>query len=305
MARRKTKKQKNIFSLLFVIIVIIAYGYYTCVNEEESYGNNTNTDSNTNIVSSDLRIYFFDVGQADSILITNNGHNMLIDAGNNEDGSKLVTYLQEELQITKLEYVVGTHPHEDHIGGLDDIINNFDVENVYLPDVTTTTKTFEDVLDAIESKNLSITIPEIDNTFKLGEADFTVLYTGSNTKDLNASSIVLKMVFGNYSYLFTGDATEEVEEIIQNKNIDVDVLKVAHHGSSYSSTESFLEKVSPSYAIISVGENNSYNHPGEDTIKRLQKYTDKIYMTKDLGTIVLTSDGKEITIEGLKTDTNG
>lgn len=298
---KKIKKQKSsIITILVVILSIVSY--YISVHEEidSSYSLH-----NKNTVTSDLKIYYLDVGQADSILISNNNHNMLIDAGNNEDGPKLVKYIKEELNITKFDYVVGTHPHEDHIGGLDDIINNFEIENILLPEVTTTTKTFEDVLDCLANKNLDITIPIIDSTFKLGEADLSVIYTGTDDENLNNSSIILKMIFGNYSYLFTGDAEKEVEDSILRKNINVDVLKVGHHGSSTSSSESFLNKVTPSYAIISVAKENSYNHPSKETIDRLKKYTSNIYMTSELGTILLTSNGKTINIDNFKTNTNG
>lgn len=300
MAKRRKKQNSPILTLLVVIVSIISC--YLAANREidDSY-----SLKNKNTVTTDLKVYYLDVGQADSILISNNEHNMLIDAGNNEDGPKLVKFIKEELNITKFDYVVGTHPHEDHIGGLDDIINNFEVDNVLLPEVTTTTKTFEDVLDAISNNNLNITIPEIDSTFKLGEADLSVIYSGSDEKNLNNSSIVLKMVFGNYSYLFTGDAEKEVEDIILKKNINIDVLKVGHHGSSTSSSEAFLKKVTPSYAIISVAKENSYNHPDESTINRIKKYTDNIYLTSELGTILLTSDGKSINIDNFNTDTNG
>ena len=165
---------------------------------------------------------------------------MLIDAGNNEDGPLLVKYIKEELNISKLDYVVGTHPHEDHIGGLDDIINNIEVQEVYLPEAMTTTKTFEDVLDSIANNNLEITVPTIGETFALGEANLEVIYTGTGEKDLNEASIILKMTFGKYKYLFTGDTTEEVEKTILDKDINIDILKVAHHGSKYSSCEQFL-----------------------------------------------------------------
>lgn len=296
----KKKEQKKVIS--FLLALVLLFGYYFYNNSlDESYSYNPET----NIVTTDLKVYYLDVGQADSILISNNNHNMLIDAGNNEDGPLLVKYIKEELNITKFDYVVGTHPHEDHIGGLDDIINNFQVDNVLLPEVTTTTKTFEDVLDAIENKHLNITIPEIDSTFKLGEAYLTTLYTGTDERDLNNSSIVIKMTFGNHSYLFTGDAETKVEEIILNKNINVDVLKVGHHGSNTSSSDSFLSKVTPSYAIISVGKNNSYNHPSPETLDKLRKYTDKIYITSEQGTILLTSDGQTIDVKNFNTNTNG
>ena len=296
MSRRKRKDNK--FVLFVFIVAVIGYLISLYKNEDESY-------ANKNLVSTDLQVYFIDVGQADSILIANQEHYMLIDAGNNEDGPKLVNFLKNDLGIKKFDYVVGTHPHEDHIGGLDDIINNFDIDNVYMPDVITTTKTFEDVLDAIDNKNLGITTPKIGDTFKLGEADLEVMYTGTDDSDLNNTSIVLKMIFGDYSYLFTGDATDKVEKILLDKNIDVDVLKVGHHGSAYSSTKEFLDKVTPKYAIISVAKENSYGHPSSDTLKRINEYTDKVYMTSELGTIRINSDGKEINFEFYKTDTNG
>lgn len=301
MARRKRKNNKISLIILFIAII----GYILTTYSNYLNPSQANETSNQNIVTTDLKVYFFDVGQADSILITNNGHNMLIDAGNNEDGPKLVKYIKEDLGITEFDYLIGTHPHEDHIGGLDDIINNFDIKKIYLPDITTTTKTFEDVLDAISSKELTITIPKIGETFKLGEADFTVLYTGTNSSDLNSTSIITKMIFGKYSYLFTGDTTSDIEKTILNQNIDIDVLKVAHHGSKYSSSLEFLEKTTPSYAIISVGKNNSYDHPSSETINNLKKYTNNIYLTSELGTILLTSNGQTIDISYLDTNTDG
>lgn len=300
MSRRKKRQKKSLNSLLLALIIALCIYIVTYKDMNESY-----SKPDSNIVSSDLTIYFFDVGQADSILVANNNEYMLIDAGNNEDGPLLVKYLREELGINKLNYVVGTHPHEDHIGGLDDIINNFEIDNVLLPDAITTTKTFEDVIDAIDSKNLEITIPDIDSSFKVGEAEVKVLHTGTDTSDLNNTSIVLKLTFGTKKYLFTGDATSEVEKIISDKVGNIDVLKVGHHGSAYSTTNKFLLATRPEYAIISVAQDNSYNHPSKDTLNRLNKFTKNIYLTSELGTIILTSDGDEINIKNIKTNTNG
>lgn len=304
-----TKRKKNNKFIRHLIIVLLVLGYYYIKDNQESYSKQDNSPvenkEQPQEVSTNLSIHYIDVGQADSILITNNEYSMLIDAGNNEDGQLLVDYIKKELNITKIDYVVGTHPHEDHIGGLDDIINNFEVDEVYLPEAMTTTKTFEDVLDAIANNNLEITIPNIGEKFTLGELKFEVIYTGSGEKDLNEASIILKMKFGNYDYLFTGDTTEEVEKTILDKDINIDVLKVAHHGSKYSSCKEFLNIATPEYAIISAGEGNSYGHPEQEMLERLKQHTNNIYITKDLGTIVLTSDGTSIKIENYKTNTNG
>ena len=302
MAKKKKNKQslpKGISILL--IIIAIFYSLYE-KDIDKTFGLPvTETFKET---ENTLDITYLDVGQADSILIQNEGHNMLIDAGNNEDGPLLVQYFKEQ-NITKFDYLITTHPHEDHIGGMDDIINNFDVEKIYMPDVTTTTKTFLDVLEAIEKKNMTYDVPNINQNFTLGNTLFQVIYTGNDKKNLNNSSIILKATFKNTSYLFTGDATSEVEKKILNKDIQATVLKVGHHGSKYSTTTDFLNKVNPKYAIISVGKNNSYNHPNQVTINKLEKKNIEIHRTDQEGSIFLKSDGKTINITSKKTNTNG
>ena len=251
-----------------------------------------------------LSIYYLDVGQADSMLITYQDKDILIDAGNNEDGPKLVNYFKS-LNITKFDYVFGTHPHEDHIGGMDDIINNFEINNFYMPDVVTTTKTFEDILNSMEEKNLQFKTPNIDDEYKIGDIKLKVLYVGKESNDLNDTSIVLKLTYKDTSYLFTGDATKKVENKLLTKDIESDVLKVGHHGSQYSTLNEFLEKVNPKYAIIEVGKNNIYKHPKEVTLTKLDNMKIKYYRTDMDGTILLKSDGENISFEKLQTDTNG
>ncbi len=299
------KNYKKIIGLLLVALFII---YYTSNNgniasEQKDNINFKETEEVIN-VSGNLKVYFLDVGQADSILIANNGEYALIDAGNNEDGKKLVEYFHS-LGIKNFSYLIGTHAHEDHIGGMDDIIKNFNIGTFYMPDAITTTKTFEDVLDALEKKSIAYQTPEIDSTFSLADCKFQVLYIGDDAPDLNDTSIVLKMTYGNNTFLFMGDATSKIERQILNKNLKSDVLKVAHHGSNYASTKAFLEKVSPKYAIIEVGVNNTYNHPKQSVINKLEELGVKIYRTDEDGTIIATSNGQDITFETVKTDTNG
>ena len=295
-------KEKYIKVVIFFIILFCAILFKDRVGDI-SFA--FKEDSVQVVDNSNLEIYFFDVGQADSILIKNNSDTILIDAGNNSDGDNLVNYIENEIGLSDIDIVVGTHPHEDHIGGSDDVIDNFDIGKIYMPDAITNSKTFEDVLDVIEKKNYSISVPIIDEVFELGNLKFKVIYTGTDERDLNNTSIVLKMMFGNTSYLFMGDITKKVEKKILDSDISVDVIKIGHHGSSYSSSENFLNKVNPKYAIIQVGEGNSYKHPHQETLDSLNSRNIKIYRTDIDGTIKLISDGNNIEFKKLETSIDG
>lgn len=299
--RRNTKIQKLIATVIALIIVGIAGILGTnedFVNTVSDMGEQTNSQNEQQIefvAQEDLLIDFIDVGQADSILVRNQDKVMLIDAGTNEAGETVVNYL-ENLGITKIDHLIGTHPHEDHIGGLDDVINNFDIGQIYMPKIETTTKTFEDVLEAIENKNLTVTAPNKGDKIELGQAVEEFMTEPILDKDnLNVSSLVLRLEFGNTSYLFMGDAEEENEETISWPKTDV--LKVGHHGSSTSSSESFLEQVQPKYAIIMAGKDNSYGLPKQETIDKLNNIGCEIYRTDEDGTIQMTSDGNTIEIK--------
>ena len=248
----------------------------------------------------ELRVSFIDVGQGDSEFIElPNGETLLIDAGTNETGADVVNYI-ESLGYSSIDYVVGTHPHEDHIGGLDDVIRTFDVESVYMPKVTADTKTFEDVLDAVDEKGLTINTAKAGVTLVDGDRLSVkmlapVLDEYDNTNDYSA---VIKVVYGDTSFLFTGDAEEYAESLITG-DVSADVLKVGHHGSSTSTGEAFLERVSPSYAVISCGLGNSYGHPHIETMEKLGSLGIPVLRTDEMGTVVAESDGTEINIKTL------
>ncbi|MCT4594542.1 MAG: MBL fold metallo-hydrolase [Anaeromicrobium sp.] len=246
--------------------------------------------------SGKLRVHFIDVGQADSILIENNGETMLIDAGNNSDSKLLLSYLRKN-NIKKLNYVVGTHPHEDHIGSLDTVINNFKIGNVLLPNIIHTTKTYRDVISAIKNKNIKVTKPKIGNTFKVGDSTCVILAPRDKKyHNLNDYSIVIKVIFGNTSYIFTGDSEKDSEEeMVRNRiSLKSNVLKVGHHGSRSSTSDAFLNEVSPQYAVISCGRKNDYKHPHRETVEKLRLKGIPLYRTDESGTIISTSDGNSI-----------
>lgn len=258
-------------------------------------------DKNIQIDSNKLNILFLDVGQADCILILNKGKSVLIDAGNSGDGEFVVNGIKA-LGIEKIDYVIGTHVHEDHIGGMSDIVNSFDIGEFYLPyNETTTTTYYKKLLTSLIEKEESIVEINVGDKFAIEDAKFEVMAVdNSEPENANNSSIVLELVYGNQKYLFMGDAETEVEEArIWN---DVDVLKVGHHGSNTSTSQEFLNQVLPEISIISVGKDNSYGLPKDKILTRLEKMGTTIYRTDKDGTIQLISDGN--TNEIVKVDVN-
>ena len=307
----KKKQKRLLYKLLSIVIffaVVIFGGYQITTNPDmlddiksNTYnGNeveNTQSDNLINLdTSENIKIHYIDVGQGDSILIQCGEHNMLIDAGTNSSEEDLISYL-DSLNIQKFDYLVGTHTHEDHIGGMDKIVKKYDFDSILFPKTTSNTKTFENFVTEVKNKNKKLTAPDTTKTYILGDATFEILSPLKDEyEDQNNYSIVIKLKYKDTSFLFTGDAEKLVEEDIldTNKDISADVIKIGHHGSSTSTSEEFLKKVNPKYAVISLGKDNSYGHPHKETIELLENYNIKTYRTDELGTIICTSDGKNI-----------
>lgn len=246
---------------------------------------------------SELTIHFIDVGQGDATLIECDDAYMLIDAGNNDKGTLVQNYLVKQ-GVETLDYVIGTHPDADHIGGLDVAIYKFDCETIILPDAEKDTKTYEDVLLAIQSKAYKITAPVVGDTYTLGSAEFTIISPNRNYgSNVNDNSVGILLQNGENKFLFVGDAEEDAEEDMVNSgmNLMADVYKVSHHGSKTATTDAFFAAVSPTYAVISAGEDNAYGHPAAEVLNKLREAGVEVFRTDEQGTIVLTSDGKTIT----------
>lgn len=272
----------------FILVLILFINLIGC-NYNDTTAATYNKDN--------LIVHYLDVGQADSILIQINNKNLLIDGGNREDGDSIIKYLKKQ-GVEKLDYVVATHPHEDHIGGMAAVVKKFDIGKFYAPKKLSPTKTFENMVLALKEKNLKINEAKPGSSLNLGKnVECKILAPNSAEYDnLNNYSVVIKITYGNTKFLFNGDAHKLSEKEMLSKGYDLsaDVLKVGHHGSSSSSSKEFLDKVNPKIAIISCGKNNDYGHPHKETLDELNKRKIKIYRTDKDGTIVLESDGKKI-----------
>ncbi len=262
------------------------------IDKEENPENITKIDGN-------LVIDYIDVGQGDSILIRQGEHAMLIDGGTSECKDDLLEFLNSQ-NISKFDYIIGTHPHEDHIGSLDDVVNAYDFDTILFPKTnpTPTTKTFENLVTAVAAKGTKFTTPLAGKEYNLGEAKFQILAPSYDSyTSTNDYSIVVRMTYGTNTFMFTGDAESLSESEILNSfdDIHADVLKVGHHGSTTSTSKKFLDAVSPKYAVISVGKDNSYNHPTKTTMDKLYYKEIPVYRTDEQGTIECISDGVNIT----------
>lgn len=250
----------------------------------------------------ELTVSFIDVGQGDCILISSAGENMLIDCGEASESDKVVAYLNES-GVKRLDYVVMTHPHSDHAGGMSTIIQTYNIGEVIMPhladDDIPTTRYFERFIDACEAKNLYITEAELGNVITLGEAEAEIIAPNSSKYNgANNYSIGIILTHGNNDFLFTGDAEKlaEKEMLAAGKLSHVRVYKAGHHGSDTSSSADFLNAISPEYAVIMCGTGNSYGHPHVEVVERLSEYVKNIYRTDLNGNIIFESDGINLQI---------
>lgn len=261
-------------------------------------GNSLYDNTSGGQLTDTLTVHFLDVGQGDCTFITCGDHSMLIDAGDNSKGTTVEMYLKSQ-GIKKLDYVIGTHPDADHIGGLDVAIYKFDCETIILPDFEKNTATYRDVIDTIKNKSYKITRPVPGQSYRLGEAEFTIVSPVSDDYGDNANnySVGIRLVYGNTSFLFAGDAEEEAEEdmLKSGEELSADVFKASHHGSKTSNTEEFISAVNPEYAVISCGEDNSYGHPHAQTLNTFRAMGIKVFRTDEQGAIIIKSDGRELT----------
>lgn len=306
--------KKALMRLLAILIVfIISYAYNRFfMNENLNNSKKANLKDNINnskfadvdLNNEDFNVLFMYVGQADSTLIKYKNKTMLIDAGNNEDGKNIVKFLKDK-GISKLDYIVGTHYDEDHIGGLDDIIENFDIGKFYLSNGGELGPNYYNLEKAAKKKNLAITIPKVGDKIDFGDVDMEVMSASKfDGKNDNNASIVIQAKYGSRKYLFMGDL--EKQEEAKRKWNEVDVLKAGHHGSNTSSTQEFLNQVKPKYVFVSAGKNNKYRLPNVKAMERIEKMGAKIFRTDvNESSFWLTSNGNDIDIKEVSINLDG
>lgn len=305
MAKQKRKSKTLCIILIFAAVMFIITSW--ALNETgvwDDFANSENLFSTKTTAkyygSTDFTAYFLDVGQGDSALFVSRGCSMLIDSGEKESSGTVLSYLNG-YGVKSLQYVVATHAHSDHMGGMADIISAVPTENIIISepcDDSASTATYESFLDAAEKSGAEITLAEPGLTFSLGDAECTVLAPFEVSSEENNNSVVMLITAGETSILMTGDAEKSVENQILKyyPDLNADIIKIGHHGSNTSSGNAFINAISPETAIISVGKGNIYGHPSEKTLAMLENYNIKYYQTDVSGTITVSVSDKSYSI---------
>ncbi|WDV44287.1 MBL fold metallo-hydrolase [Clostridiaceae bacterium M8S5] len=287
---KKYKFEK--IAILLVIITMIVCGCQGTQNSDPKA-----LITNRDLKEAGVEVHFIDVGQADCILIKMGSKVSLIDGGNRDDSELVVAYLKKQ-NIKAIDYLVATHPHEDHIGGLPEVIRRFDIHKIYMPNKVATTKIFKTMLKEIKSKNIEVVSAKGgDMIYCNDNITYSVVAPNSDEYDeTNEYSVVTKLKYKEKAFIFTGDAEKDSEDEMVNMKyaLKADVLKVGHHGGRTSSNTNFLNKVQPQIAVISCGKGNDYGHPNDEVLQRLRNVGTKIYRTDSSGTIIIKTDGNNI-----------
>ena len=291
--RKKISKKKGLTTLLSLVCVLIAALIAPLLQPNSPLP-----------PGSSFQVHFIDVGQADATLVICDGSTMLIDGGNVADSNVVYTYLKKH-NIQHLDYIISTHPHEDHVGGLAGALEYATVGIAYSPVTSFNTKAFQNFKSALWDRGVEPTVPTVGTTFQLGSASCYILALDPDAEDTNNTSIVMRIVYGETSFLFTGDAEIAVESLLLNSAVSLKstVLKVGHHGSNSSTSYAFLRAVMPQYAVIHVGKDNEYGHPTSNVLSRLRDADVTLFRTDMHGDVICTSDGKTVSFQTAKQPT--
>lgn len=269
---------------------------YVSSQDEKEYGDLQKVrDFVKDVPSGEMQVHFIDVGQADCTLLILDGEAMMIDAGNHGDAARIQEYL-ETCKVDSLKYLLLTHNHEDHIGSADEVMKVMPVEQIIMNDKEIDSAPYRYVMEEINAQNKSITAPHAGDTYTLGEASFTIITALKDAKNLNDTSIGIRLTYGNTSFLFYGDGESKVEDALLDSefNLEADVLKIPHHSSLTSSKEEIVAEIHPSYGVISCGRDNDYGYPKEATMEKYEKRGTVLFRTDTQGDVICISDGERL-----------
>lgn len=304
--RKKTANLKKVIGILLVLISLIASIAFReiYINREDQEANppqeSTSSGEGQTITEGNLMLHMIDVGQADSFLLIQDDCIALIDCGTRSTGEDVVEYLKN-MGITEIDYVIGTHPHDDHMGGMYDVITNFEIGTIIIPEIEEgeiTSNWYMKLMKEIKDGNYTVDHPELKEIYNLGYASMKIIGPISEPKDnTNNYSIVLKVTFGEMDIIMTGDAEKDVEEEIlaSGENLDAEILKVGHHGSDTSNTKEWLDAITPQYALISTKVGNKYNHPIKSVMELLEERKIEVYRTDENGSVIATITSNNVT----------